>query len=152
MSKGKDLGTELIRRALPHRHPFLFVDKVLSYRAGESIVAQKNVTIAEPYFEGHFPQKPVLPGVIILEALAQTCGVLFYLSRDESERQYFLLTGIDKCRFRQMVQPGDTLILHCELQRHRQGQGGDLCRFAARAEVADAVVCEAEIVAVQHSA
>ena len=63
-----------------------------------------------------------------------------------------MLTGIDKCRFRQMVQPGDTLILRCELQRHRQQQGRDLCRFAARAEVADAVVCEAEIVAVQHGA
>ncbi len=133
----------LVLRALPHRHPFLLVDKVLEYEAGKSIVARKNVTISEPFFEGHFPDAPVMPGVLILEALAQTCGVLSYLSEGESEDGYFLLTGLDKCRFRRIVRPGDVMTLHCALERRIR----DVFRFAACAKVDDKVVCEARILA-----
>ncbi|MGI9298388.1 MAG: 3-hydroxyacyl-ACP dehydratase FabZ [Gammaproteobacteria bacterium] len=136
-------GARLIMRALPHRHPFLLVDRVLEYEAGKSISARKNVTISEPFFEGHFPGVPVMPGVLILEALAQTCGVLSYLSRRESEDGYFLLTGLDNCRFRRVVRPGDTMILHCALERRIK----DLFRFNGRVEVDGAVVCEARILA-----
>lgn len=136
---------QLILRALPHRHPFLLVDKVLEYKSGESIVACKNITISEPFFEGHFPERPVMPGVLILESLAQTCGVLSYLSRRESESEDgdFLLTGVDECRFRRIVRPGDTMILHCALERRIR----DIFRFRARAEVDGKTVCEARILA-----
>ena len=137
---------DLILRALPHRHPFLLVDKVLEYEAGRSIVARKNVSISEPFFEGHFPDKPVMPGVLIIESLAQTCGVLFFLTRGET-REYFYLVGVEKCRFRRMVRPGDVLTLHCTLER----QVRDLYRFAARAEVDGAVACEAQLLAVRPS-
>ncbi|MDM5148036.1 3-hydroxyacyl-ACP dehydratase FabZ [Candidatus Persebacteraceae bacterium Df01] len=140
----------LILQALPHRHPFLFVDKVLSYESGKSIVAQKNVSISEPCFAGHFPEMPVLPGVIIIEALAQASAVLSYLSRDDTETDssnYFYLAGVDKCRFRRMVVPGDTLILHCALQRHAR----NLFRFNTRAEVNGTVACEAQLLAARQN-
>ena len=138
------LDSRLIMRALPHRHPFLLVDKVLDYRAGEFIRACKNVSIAEPYFEGHFPGAPVMPGVLILESLAQACGVLSHLTgreRGEESPGYFLLTGLGKCRFRKVVRPGDCLILHCVLERRIK----DFFRFATRAEVDGETVCEARI-------
>lgn len=152
MKEDEDIMTEknisddsqLILQALPHRHPFLLVDKVLDYEAGKSIVARKNVTISEPFFEGHFPQMPVMPGVLILESLAQTCGVLFYLTKRE-EKGHFFLTGVDKCRFRKMVRPGDSLTLHCELER----QVRDLFKFDARAEVDGVTVCETQLLAVR---
>ena len=137
-----DKDAQLIMRALPHRYPFLLVDRILEYEPGKSITARKNVTISEPFFEGHFPEMPVMPGVLILEALAQTCGVLSYLSK-ESAGGYFLLTGVDGCRFRRVVRPGDSLSLHCVLERRVR----DLFRFAARAEVDGAVACEAKILA-----
>lgn len=146
MNDGDD--ARLIMRALPHRHPFLLVDRVLEYEAGKSISARKNVSISEPFFEGHFPDLPVMPGVLILEALAQTCGVLSYLSRRESEDGYFLLTGLDNCRFRRVVRPGDVMTLHCELQRRVR----DIFRFDCRAEVDGAVVCEARILAARAAA
>ena len=136
-------GAQLILQALPHRHPFLLVDRVLACEPGKSIVARKNVTISEPFFEGHFPGEPVMPGVLILEALAQTCGVLSHLSRDGPEEDYFLLTGLDNCRFRRVVRPGDTLTLSCALERRIR----DVFRFDARAEVDEVVVCEARILA-----
>ncbi|MGI9306313.1 MAG: 3-hydroxyacyl-ACP dehydratase FabZ [Gammaproteobacteria bacterium] len=141
-AEGENGGASLVMRALPHRHPFLLVDKILNYEAGKSITARKNVTISEPFFEGHFPQMPVMPGVLILEALAQTCGVLSYLSRDKSD-EYFFLTGVDNCRFRRVVRPGDVLTLHCVLERRIR----DVFRFNARAETENGLACEARILA-----
>ena len=143
MTKKKEDGARLILQALPHRHPFLLVDKVLDYKAGEWISARKNVAISEPFFEGHFPGEPVMPGVLILESLAQTCGVLWHLSSGDKEEGYFLLTGLDGCRFRRVVRPGDSLTLHCTLERRVK----DLFRFQTRAEVGGEVVCEARILA-----
>ena len=102
-----------ILKQLPHRYPFLMVDRVLECRAGESIRALKNVTFNEPYFMGHFPQRPVMPGVMIIEALAQTAGILAFVTGGvvPNADTKFYFVGIDKARFRKPVEPGDQLIL-----------------------------------------
>src|SRR5690606_6314310 len=123
---------ELMRR-LPHRYTFLLVDRVLDCRAGESIRALKNVTVNEPFFLGHFPHRPVLPGVIMLEALAQTAGILAFVTAgvypDEERQLYFV--GIDKARFRRPVGPGDQLVMTARLERSLRG----IWKFSTRAEV-----------------
>ncbi len=111
---------ERIMRALPHRYPFLMVDRIIDVKAGESIEALKNVTINEPFFQGHFPGMPVMPGVLILEALAQAGGILI----DESmpgglSNKIMMFTGMEKVRFRRPVVPGDQLILRCVDPRHK---------------------------------
>jgi 3-hydroxyacyl-[acyl-carrier-protein] dehydratase len=112
-----------ILKYLPHRYPFLLVDRVLECARGETIRAIKNVTFNEPYFTGHFPDRPVMPGVMILEALAQTAGILTYATLrkvpDANTRFYF--AGIDKCRFRRPVVPGDQLILTAKIERNMKG-------------------------------
>ena len=122
-----------VMRRLPHRYPFLLVDRVLECSSGKSIRALKNVTVNEPYFPGHFPQRPVLPGVIILEALAQTAGILAFVTAgvypDEDRQLYFV--GIDKARFRRPVFPGDQLILKATLERSLRG----IWKFSTVAEV-----------------
>ncbi|HCG05046.1 MAG TPA: 3-hydroxyacyl-[acyl-carrier-protein] dehydratase FabZ [Desulfovibrio sp.] len=105
---------------LPHRYPFLLVDRVTEYVPGEYIKAFKNVTMNEPFFEGHFPGVPVMPGVLIMEALAQAGGILVVKSTDTPvEDKLFLFTGIESVRFRKPVYPGDKLELHCRLLRHK---------------------------------
>lgn len=105
---------------LPHRYPFLLVDRVTDYVPGEHIRAYKNVTINEPFFEGHFPGIPVMPGVLIMEALAQAGGILVVKSTDTPvEDKLFLFTGIESVRFRKPVYPGDRLELHCRLLRQK---------------------------------
>ncbi|MEG6504358.1 3-hydroxyacyl-ACP dehydratase FabZ [Nitratidesulfovibrio sp. D1] len=105
---------------LPHRYPFLLVDRVTEYVPGEYIKAYKNVTMNEPFFEGHFPGVPVMPGVLIMEALAQAGGILVVKSTDTPvEDKLFLFTGIESVRFRKPVYPGDRLELHCRLLRHK---------------------------------
>lgn len=134
-----------IMRALPHRHPFLLVDRVLEFEKDERIVALKNVTINEPQFAGHFPDYPVMPGVLLLEAMAQACGVLMFLSSGLEEmppNDYMLLVGVDSCRFRRIVSPGDQLRLHGAMGRRKR----NITRFATRAEVDGVVACEAELV------
>lgn len=129
---------------LPHRYPFVMVDRVLDFTADKAITALKQVTINEPYFPGHFPGFPVMPGVMQLEALAQTSGLLIMLSagiEKRSDDYYFLFAGMDNCRFRRSVVPGDSLKLHAELQRHKS----HLYRFAAHATVDEQTVCEAEL-------
>jgi len=132
-------------RALPHRHPFLLIDRVLELEKDRRIVALKNVTVAEPHFAGHFPAYPVMPGVLMVEALAQACGVLMFLSSGLEEMpadDYMMLVGVDACRIRRVVSPGDQLHLHGELKRQKR----NITRFATRAEVDGVVVCEAELV------
>jgi 3-hydroxyacyl-[acyl-carrier-protein] dehydratase len=108
---------------LPHRYPFLLVDRVLECVPGESIRAVKNVTFNEPFFTGHFPGRPVMPGVMVLEALAQSAGILTYatLGRVPNERTRFYFVGIDGCRFRRPVEPGDQLILTARVGRNMKG-------------------------------
>jgi len=123
---------------LPHRYPFLMVDRVLERTPGQSVHAIKNVTVNEPFFEGHFPGHPIMPGVLILEAMAQAAG----LALDDREGTPLgVLTGVDKARLRGMVTPGDQLHLHARLARQR----GRLVRADARAEVGGRLVAEAEI-------
>ena len=133
---------EVLRR-LPHRYPFLLVDRVLESHSGNTIRALKNVSINEPYFPGHFPHRPVLPGVIILEALAQTAGILAFVTAgvypDEQRQLYFV--GIDKARFRRPVEPGDQLILKATLTRSIRG----IWKFSTVAEVDGAEVASAEM-------
>lgn len=133
---------EVLRR-LPHRYPFLLVDRVLECHSGKTIRALKNVSINEPYFPGHFPHRPVLPGVIILEALAQTAGILAFVTAgvypDEQRQLYFV--GIDNARFRRPVEPGDQLILKATLTRSIRG----IWKFSTVAEVDGAEVTSAEM-------
>jgi 3-hydroxyacyl-[acyl-carrier-protein] dehydratase len=112
-----------ILKYLPHRYPFLLVDRVLECTPGESIRAIKNVTFNEPHFTGHFPERPVMPGVMILEALAQAAGILTYatLRRVPNEKTRFYFAGIDGCRFRRPVEPGDQLVLTAKVERNMKG-------------------------------
>ncbi|MFV0422911.1 3-hydroxyacyl-ACP dehydratase FabZ [Oleidesulfovibrio sp.] len=129
---------------LPHRYPFLLVDRVLDYTPGESIIAMKNVTMNEPFFQGHFPEVPVMPGVLIMEALAQAGGILVVKSTDTSvEGKLFLFTGMEKVRFRKPVYPGDTLELHCRLLRHKL----KLWKMEGKAYVDGKLAAEAEMTA-----
>jgi 3-hydroxyacyl-[acyl-carrier-protein] dehydratase len=137
------LDINAILRQLPHRYPFLLVDRVLECRKGDSIRALKNVTYNEPFFPGHFPHRPVMPGVMIIEALAQTAGILAFLTAgvipDDDTRFYFV--GIDKARFRRPVEPGDQLILTAKLERQMRG----IWKFSASALVGDVEAACAEM-------
>jgi 3-hydroxyacyl-[acyl-carrier-protein] dehydratase len=136
-----DIYTILTR--LPHRYPFLMVDRVLECVPGESIRAIKNVTVNEPYFPGHFPGRPVMPGVMILEALAQAAGVLVFASMGKvpNENTRFYFAGIDGCRFRRPVEPGDQLILNARILRSSR----DIWKVAATAQVGDVEAVQAEM-------
>ena len=142
MTDTKSLDIEALLKCLPHRYPFLMVDRVLEVVPGKSLVAVKNVTANEAYFQGHFPGHPVMPGVLILESLAQAGGVLACESVTAEQRIGILyLVGIENSRFKQMVRPGDQLKLHVELTKHKR----NVWMFATRAEVDGKVVAEAEI-------
>jgi len=134
--------TEVLRY-LPHRYPFLLIDRVLSYEPGKNLVALKNVTINEPFFNGHFPHHPVMPGVLIIEAMAQAAAILSFVTMgakaDDQSIYYFV--GIDNARFKRPVTAGDSLHLHVTLTRHVRG----IWKFSAEARVGDAVAAEAEL-------
>ena len=136
-----DLNTTEIMQYLPHRYPFLLVDRIISFEAGIRIVGQKNVTINEPFFQGHFPGHPIMPGVLILEAMAQVGGVFAHLSGDVEQDRVPYFIGIDKARFRKPVMPGDVLTLNLDLQSTRRG----IYTFAGRALVNEKLVAEAEL-------
>ena len=112
-----------IQNLLPHRYPFLLIDRVVEFHEGQSLVGIKNVTVNEPFFQGHFPEKPVMPGVLILEALAQATGLLAFRTgnRGAQRESLYYLVGIDKARFKQPVEPGDQLRLSVELIKTRRG-------------------------------
>ena len=132
-----------ILKYLPHRYPFLLVDRVLECKVGESIRAIKNVTFNEPFFTGHFPERPVMPGVMILEALAQTAGILTYatLRRVPNPGTRFYFAGIDNCRFRRPVVPGDQLILTSRVERNMKG----IWKLSTIALVGDAEAVSADM-------
>ncbi len=116
------LDIKQIMEILPHRYPFLLIDKVLEIEEGKKCVAMKNVTMNEPFFQGHFPQEPVMPGVLIIEALAQT-GAVAMLSMEEFRGKIAFFGGIDKAKFRGMVKPGDTLRLEVEMIKLKRNAG-----------------------------
>lgn len=134
-----------IMRYLPHRYPFLLVDRVLACVPGKMLRAVKNVSMNEPFFAGHFPGHPVMPGVLVIEALAQASAILAYRTPGphNSDGALFLFAGIDSARFRRQVGPGDQLLLEVEVLRIVRGVG----KFAARATVDGEMAAEAELMA-----
>ena len=135
-----------IAALLPHRYPFLLIDRIASCTPGESIIAVKNVSINEPYFQGHFPGNPVMPGVLIIEAMAQAGGVLSHVTHsDMRPRPLYFLTGVDDARFRKPVVPGDVLILTVEVERVRRG----VWWYQCMATVDDTKVVTARIMCAQ---
>lgn len=142
MTEQSVLGIEVIAARLPHRHPFLLVDRIRSITPGESIVGIKNVTVNEPFFPGHFPGYPVMPGVLIIEAMAQTGGVLAWETSTERERDSVLyLVGVDDAKFKQPVRPGDQLVMKVEFVAARR----NLLRYRGVAEVDGKMVAQADI-------
>ena len=138
------LDIKEIIRLLPHRYPFLLVDRILEGEKMKSLVGLKNVSINEPFFQGHFPSEPIMPGVLILEGMAQAGGILAYYSMQEmigEKLVYF--AGIDKVRFRRPVVPGDQLIYEVEVIK----QKGKIWKMAGKAKVDDKVAAEAELMA-----
>lgn len=137
-----------VLKHLPHRYPFLLVDRVVDYKVGEYLTAIKNVSYNEPCFPGHFPHRPVMPGVLILEALAQATGILAYKSTAQTptEKSLYYFVGIDKARFKQPVEPGDQLILAVRVIRTLRG----VWKFNGVARVDGKVVCEAELMCAER--
>jgi len=137
------IDVKKIRTLIPHRYPFMLVDRILDYKKDESITGLKNVTANEPFFEGHFPDEPVMPGVLILEAMAQICGVLTSLTLEKKlgMEGVFYLVGFDKARFKRMVVPGDQVILKTSIKRKLKG----IWKFEANAYVDDELVASADL-------
>ena len=135
-----------ILELLPHRYPFVLVDRVIALTPGKSIIALKNVTINEPFFAGHFPGRPLMPGVLIIEALAQAAGLLSFKTPEFNltRGSIFYFAGIDGARFKRPVQPGDQLQLEAEILKIVRGVG----KFKCRASVDDKLAAECEILAV----
>ena len=150
MSKNlKSADIELIQKIIPHRYPFLLVDKVVEIDALKSAVGIKNVTFNEPYFQGHFPGIPIMPGVTIIEALAQTAAVMVGVSLDLANKNlliYFM--GIDNCKFRRKVGPGDTLELKVNVLRGKIGS--KVWKFSGSASVAGKIAAEVEFTAMME--
>jgi 3-hydroxyacyl-[acyl-carrier-protein] dehydratase len=136
-----------IKKYIPHRYPFLLVDRVMSYDANVTIHAIKNVTVNEPFFNGHFPARPVMPGVLMLEALAQAAGLLIAKSLDwpKDHGNVFFLAGVDKVRYKRVVEPGDQLDLNANVLRMRR----DLWKFDCKASVDGQVACISEIMIIR---
>lgn len=137
-----------ILRLLPHRYPFLLIDRVLDYKVGEYLRGYKNVTFNEPFFNGHFPQRPIMPGVLILEAMAQTTGLLAFrtVGRAANNDSLFFLVGIDKARFKRPVEPGDQLILDVRVVNSRRG----IWVFECEATVEGKIAASAQIMCTER--
>jgi 3-hydroxyacyl-[acyl-carrier-protein] dehydratase len=143
-----DMDIQQILQHLPHRYPFLMIDRVTEFKAGESLVGYKNVTYNEPFFTGHFPERPVMPGVLILEAMAQATGLLAFrtVERGAKRESLYFLVGIDKARFKRPVEPGDQLILSAKLVRARRG----IWVFDCESSVDGQVVATAQIMCTEQ--
>ena len=140
----KVFDIEKIMELIPHRYPFILIDRVIRFEPGKRIVALKNVSINEPFFQGHFPGKPIMPGVLIVEAMAQAGGLLWISSQDEeAPGSLFFFTGIDKARFRRPVVPGDQIIVDVGMLKIR----GKVAKMAGKAFVEDKIVAEGELMA-----
>ena len=137
------LDIQEVRKYLPHRFPFLLIDRVLDYQPDATLTAVKNVTINEPFFPGHFPNKPVMPGVLIIEAMAQACAILSMKTLDivPTEDSVYYFVGIDKARFKRAVGPGDQLRIQVAVKRKMKG----IWLFDASASVDGEVCCSAEL-------
>ena len=142
-TKGIVFDSDAIQKILPHRYPFLMVDKIIEFEVGKRIVGIKNVTYNEPFFEGHFPGKSIMPGVLIVEALAQTGGLMLLNAEDDPSSKLALFAGIDKVRFRSLVKPGDILRMELNVISIRR----NLCKMAGKAFVGSRLVAEAELLA-----
>lgn len=138
------LEVEDIKEILPHRYPFLLVDRITELVPGERVVGIKNVTFNEPFFQGHFPGNPVMPGVLIIEAMAQVGGILAYKSaKEDTQGKYIFLMAMDKVRFRKPVVPGDQIIFELTMVR----QKSKVCKMKGVASVGNTLVAEAELLA-----
>ncbi len=142
-SRPNTMDIHKVLSLLPHRYPFLLIDRVLDFKCDDYLVALKNVSFNEPYFTGHFPVRPVMPGVLIVEAMAQATGILAMASRPDEvgEKALYYFVGIDKARFKRPVEPGDQLILEVKLGAVRRG----IWKFHGEARVEDRIVASAEI-------
>ena len=139
-----------VKNFLPHRYPFLLIDRVLDFTVGKYLTAIKNVSFNEPHFIGHFPDHPIMPGVLIIEALAQATGILAFKSEvgKPFTGQIYMLVGVDKVRFKKSVEPGDQLKLYAEVVKVRRG----IWKFDCRATVEEQLVTSAEIICTQKPA
>ena len=133
-----------IMKLLPHRYPMLLVDRILEFEDGKRIVGLKNVSANEQFFQGHFPGNPVMPGVLIVEAMAQCCAVLFLKDIEDRDKKLFLFGGVDKARFRKPVIPGDQLIMECTVLQKR----ASTVRMRGEAKVNGVIVAEADMLSV----
>ena len=132
-----------IQNYLPHRYPFLLIDKVIDIKKNKSIIAQKNVSNNEPFFQGHFPDYPVFPGVLLLEAMAQATAILDIESNDrDMSKQLYYFVGIDKARFKKQVVPGDIIIINAKLNQSKS----EIHKFSSECHVNDEVVCTSELI------
>ena len=137
-----ELDIHKVMELLPHRYPFLLIDRVNEFEEGKSLTAIKNVTVNEPFFQGHFPGQPIMPGVLVLEAMAQATGLLAFSSMGDAHKsKLYMLVGIDKVRFRGQVVPGDQLVLNISLKRNMRGIG----MYQCEARINGDVVAEAEM-------
>ena len=138
-----------VKNFLPHRYPFLLIDKVLDFEVGRSLTAIKNISFNEPQFTGHFPSQPIMPGVLIIEALAQATGILAFKSEvgKPQDGQIYMLVGIDNARFKKMVVPGDQIVLKVEVLTVKRG----IWKFKGSAYVDDMLVTSAELMCTQKS-
>ena len=148
-SEAMTLDIHAILEQLPHRYPFLLIDRVTSVVAGESVKAIKNVTINEPFFTGHFPQRPVMPGVLIIEALAQATGILAFITAGQKpdDNMLYYFAGIDNARFKKPVEPGDQIILEATLIKQKR----NIWKFKGTATVDGEVVASADLMCASNT-
>jgi len=145
-----EMNINEVKNFLPHRYPFLLIDRVINLEVGKNLTAIKNVTFNEPHFNGHFPEQPIMPGVLIIEALAQATGILAFKSEVGKPQtgQIYMLVGVDKVRFKRIVEPGDQLEIYAEVVTVKRG----IWKFNCKATVEGQLVTSAEIICTQKSA